>query len=64
LFLQEKKKRAANHFLQNVILPQDFMKETSVTKLSKALLKTTADSIKALLQVQVNPISPASGKGT
>ena len=37
--------------MQNVILPQQFMKETSVTRISNALLKATADSKRALLKV-------------
>lgn len=51
LCFPKRRKKSSKPFLQNVILPQQFMKETSVTRISNALLKATADSKRALLKV-------------
>lgn len=51
LCFPKRRKKSGKPFLQNVILPQQFMKETSVTRISNAFLKATADSKRALLKV-------------
>lgn len=51
LCFPKRRKQSSKPFLQNVILPQQFMKETSVTRIFNAFLKATADSKRALLKV-------------
>lgn len=51
LCFPKRRKKSSKLLLQNVILPQQFMKETSVTRISNAFLKATADSKRALLKV-------------
>lgn len=50
LCFPKRRKQSSKPFLQNVILPQQFMKETSVTGISIASFKANSDSKRAWLK--------------